>query len=113
MARIMLTGSRQWGNFDKFKAVVGCLRADAVKIVGDCPTGLDSMVREFLTPVEVFRADWNTHGKSAGPLRNQAMVDSGADLCIAFIRADQACRGTRDAMARARRAGVPVLEILD
>lgn len=29
-------------------------------------------------------ADWNTHGKRAGYLRNIAMADLGPECCIAF-----------------------------
>ncbi|MEM9892795.1 MAG: DUF2493 domain-containing protein [Actinomycetota bacterium] len=51
-----------------------------------------------------FRADWAQHGRAAGPIRNQAMADYGADLVVAFPGG----RGTRDMTRRARRAGVPV-----
>lgn len=48
--------------------------------------------------------------KSAGPLRNQHMVDLGAYKCIAAPIGD-GWSGTRDCMARAARAGIPVREI--
>ena len=31
--------------------------------------------------VETHRADWDQHGKKAGPLRNQQIVAAGADIC--------------------------------
>jgi hypothetical protein len=51
-----------------------------------------------------FEADWETHGKAAGPMRNQAMADAGADGCVAFPGG----RGTSDMVARAKAAGIPV-----
>lgn len=57
-------------------------------------------------PVEVFDADWEQHGKRAGPIRNQAMADSGADGCIAFPGG----RGTADMIQRATEAGIKVWE---
>lgn len=43
-------------------------------------------------------------GRAGGPVRNQEMVDAGADLCLAFIARDS--RGARDCFARARTAGI-------
>ena len=54
--------------------------------------------------VEVYPADWAKHGKAAGPIRNQQMLDTGIDLVIALPGG----RGTEDMIRRARNAGVPV-----
>ena len=52
-----------------------------------------------------FAADWGTHGKAAGPIRNQRMLDEGRpDLVVAFPGG----RGTADMVRRARAAGVKV-----
>lgn len=56
---------------------------------------------------ETHRADWATYGDSAGPRRNQEMVDSGLDLLIAFPGG----MGTADMVRRAKAAGVPVEEV--
>ena len=56
---------------------------------------------------ETWRADWKRHGKGPGPIRNQQMLDAGADLVLAFPGG----RGTADMVRRAREAGVPVLEV--
>lgn len=54
-----------------------------------------------------FPADWRAHGKSAGPIRNQQMLDIGKpDLVVAFPGG----AGTRDMIARAKLRGVPVRE---
>jgi hypothetical protein len=54
-----------------------------------------------------FRADWDKHGKRAGFLRNQEMLDTGKpDLVIAFPGGN----GTADMVARAKKAGVEVIE---
>ena len=57
---------------------------------------------------EAFPADWKTHGKAAGPIRNQQMIDEGKpDLVIAFPGG----RGTADMVRRARKAGIEVMEV--
>jgi hypothetical protein len=54
--------------------------------------------------VQVFEADWERHGKAAGPVRNQAMADAGADGCIAFPGG----HGTADMVRRAEAANIRV-----
>lgn len=54
------------------------------------------------------KAEWNKYGKQAGILRNQAMIDlHSPTLIVAFPGGT----GTADMIARARKAGIPVLEI--
>jgi hypothetical protein len=56
-----------------------------------------------------FPADWKKHGKRAGPIRNQQMLDEGRpDYVVAF----PGDRGTADMVARARRSGVEVVEAI-
>jgi hypothetical protein len=55
---------------------------------------------------DVYPADWTTHGKKAGILRNAEMLASGVDLVIAFW--DGKSRGTKNMIDRAKKAGVPV-----
>jgi len=52
-------------------------------------------------------ADWKTHGKSAGPIRNSKMLEHSPDLVVAFPGGT----GTADMVAKARATGVPVEEI--
>jgi len=53
-----------------------------------------------------FRADWHAHGRAAGPIRNQRMIDEGKpDLVVAFPGG----RGTADMVRRAVSAGIPVV----
>lgn len=58
--------------------------------------------------VRKFPADWDRHGKSAGPIRNQQMLDEGKpDFVIAFPGGI----GTSDMVARSKKIGVPVQEV--
>jgi hypothetical protein len=71
--------------------------------------GADTLAREWAyehgVPVITFRADWKTHGRAAGPIRNQKMLDEGQpQLVVAFPGG----RGTADMVGRAQRAGIRV-----
>lgn len=55
---------------------------------------------------EVYYADWQAHGRSAGPIRNGRMLSEGRpDIVVAFPGGP----GTADMVKRAVRAGVRVL----
>lgn len=55
-----------------------------------------------------FPADWDAHGKAAGAIRNQKMLDEGRpDFVLAFPGG----RGTADMVRRARAAGVQTHEM--
>ena len=61
--------------------------------------------KELGIKVVTVPANWKTHGKAAGPIRNQRMLDDfKPDLVLAFPGG----RGTADMVARAEKAGVPV-----
>lgn len=80
---------------------------------GDCPTGADRWADEWAlvnwAPCKRYPAAWDVHGRSAGPIRNQQMLnDSKPDLVLAFPGGP----GTADMVQRARMAGVEVREIL-
>lgn len=54
----------------------------------------------------VCRADWEKNGRAAGPIRNARMMEWEPDLVVAFPGG----KGTADMVARAKRAGVRVVE---
>jgi hypothetical protein len=51
----------------------------------------------------LFKADWDKHGKAAGPIRNQQMAQE-ADGLIAFW--DGKSRGTKDMIQKALNYGL-------
>lgn len=57
--------------------------------------------------MENYPAKWKQYGRSAGPRRNQQMLEEGKpDIVFAFAGG----RGTADMMRRAKAAGVSVAE---
>lgn len=59
--------------------------------------------------VEEYPANWDRYGKAAGGIRNQHMVSLGADELVAAPLGKSP--GTRDCMARARKAGILARDI--
>lgn len=91
--RILITGSRKWFDWNTFNDALNKATKDQSDIVivhGDCPTGADSMAKDWALYQSVIQephpAEWDRYGKRAGYVRNAEMVELGADLCLAFIK---------------------------
>lgn len=71
----------------------------------------DALAVEWGWQVERFPADWDQHGRAAGPLRNQQMVEEGRpDFVAAFPAVDDGMRGgTGNLVDYATRAGLPCI----
>lgn len=74
--------------------------------------GADTLAGDWALARDVlcnaYPADWEKDGRSAGPVRNQRMLDQGKpDMVIAFPGG----RGTADMIRRAEAAKVPVVRI--
>lgn len=97
--RLLVTGSRTW---DDATTIYNALDAIALRhydraiivVHGACPTGADAHARTWVRaahdvsqPVieEPHRPETFGPWPRCGPLRNQHMVNLGADACIAFI----------------------------
>lgn len=61
-----------------------------------------------MIPHRCFPADWKKHRSSAGPIRNQQMIDEGKpDMVVAFPGG----KGTGDMIRRARAARLIIIQI--
>lgn len=124
---ILITGSRDWDNFESIKRRILESIAEWLKdnpenrskplhswltiVHGGCPTGADKLADIFARQtlnckVIIYHADWKKYGKRAGPLRNLFMVErSEADACLAFIKDNS--KGATGCYAAAKRFGIP------
>jgi hypothetical protein len=73
----------------------------------DSLSGLWATARQ-VSDVRVYEADWNTHKKAAGPIRNRLMLkNESPHVIIAF----EGGNGTADMIRQGKKAGVPVYEV--
>ncbi len=79
------------------------------EIVSGCAKGADTLGErfavEFRIPIKRFPADWDTHKKAAGPIRNTQMAKY-ADVLVAFW--DKKSRGTKHMIDTATKEGLQV-----
>jgi hypothetical protein len=110
--RVLICGSREWTDADLIRRELSALQGVEVVVEGEAP-GADTLARQAAEqlgiPVLPFSADWDRHGRAAGPLRNQRMLDEGKpDLVLAFTDGLNTSRGTANMVSRGRFAGLPV-----
>lgn len=93
------------------KEVLTPLLEEEDTLISGMARGADTLAAKFaasICHVSKFPADWDTHGRAAGLIRNQQMLDEGQpDIVIAFPGG----RGTEHMKKIARKAGVKVVEI--
>jgi hypothetical protein len=112
--RLLVCGGRDYEDFSKVSAALDRAHAKrhiTLLIHGACPTGADRCAEDWAKINEVpymgVPAEWKKHGKRAGPLRNQKMLDHCApDGVVAF----PGRHGTSDMVRRASAAGIKVWE---
>lgn len=78
-------------------------------VCGMCPKGADKWAVQWANawkiPVKPYYADWDAHGKSAGPKRNREMAVYG-DALIVFW--DGKSRGSKNMIEEMERLGKQV-----
>lgn len=116
---VLVTGGRGYPDHEAVFSRLATCRQEAARsglklivIHGDCPTGADHWAALWcrLERIEErrYRAQWSLYGRSAGPRRNQEMLDKGQpDLVLAFPGG----RGTADLVRRAGTTGVLVAHL--
>lgn len=123
--RVLVCGGRSYADREHVFTVLDRIHAEtpfAALITGDAVTKdpSDPKNRKLWTGADWFaivwaakrgvwferyEADWKTHGRAAGPIRNQQMLDrESPELVIAFPGG----RGTEDMVTRAREARIDV-----
>lgn len=110
---VCVCGSRSITNKKAVKDKIGAITfwLDIIIIVsGGCPKGPDRFAEEWASEnrytLKIFHADWQRHGRRAGPIRNKEMAEAVVaedGYLIAFW--DGISTGTTDMIAAFRAAG--------
>lgn len=114
MTRIIVCGGRNYRNASRVAAVMARakLKLGLSAIIQGGADGADRLAAEWGwdngVSVATFNADWKTHKKAAGPIRNARMIkEGGAEIVIAFPGG----AGTADMVKQAESAGLRVIKI--
>lgn len=116
---ILITGSRHAQpdikNYSEIMLLVARHMGESkptMLVHGDAP-GIDSLGAALAEDWDDWRAcahpaDWKTHGKAAGPKRNQEMLDEHPEIELVLAFPDPKSKGTWDMVKRAVNKHIPV-----
>ena len=110
--RVLVCGDRWWTSLKAIADVLAEYPPGTVVIHGaaagaDYFAGVAAAKLGF--KVEPYPADWDKYGRAAGPVRNSLMLSHGKPTEVhAFHEHIEQSTGTKDMVAKARRAGLLV-----
>ncbi len=119
--KLIIAGSRKITNLTPYwfrdtlnKFGVNHTHSDVItEVVSGCADGIDSLgekfARKYVIPVKHFPADWNTHGKAAGPIRNKQMAQYADALLLVW---DGESKGSASMKRYAKEYGITVYEVV-
>jgi hypothetical protein len=110
--KVLCCGDRDWTSWRVIEETLQGLGPNTIIVHGDA-RGADKMsgyvAKRLGFQVKAYPADWDKHGKAAGPIRNRLMFDSEQpELVIAFHNDLNSSKGTKDMVKYARSMGCPV-----
>lgn len=112
--RVLVCGGRNFTDEKKMYEVLntGKVGGSIGTVIHGGASGADKLAHDwaftYAHKVEIYHADWIREGKSAGPRRNQRMLDIGQPDCVVAFPGG---RGTADMVRRAKAAGIKTIEV--
>ena len=100
---IAIVGCRHYEDYNFFCQKVDFFlsKQKDISIISGGATGADAMAERYAKergiPFQVYEADWDSFGKSAGPKRNMVMAKA-CDGCLAFMA--KGSKGTKHMVAQ-------------
>jgi hypothetical protein len=107
--KTIIAGSRTIDKYNLVCEAVTNSGFDITEIVSGGAKGVDEVGERYgknhAIPVRIFPADWSTHGRSAGPIRNKKMAEY-ADALVAIW--DGSSKGTKHMLNEANDRGLAI-----
>lgn len=90
--KILICGGRDFDDYKRVKAAVIMLAGSRLEVEPDTiisggASGADACAKRLAEGgyyYQEFPANWDKHGKAAGPIRNKEMIDQNPDVVLAF-----------------------------
>lgn len=111
--KVLVCGGRNYADPTRVNDALSYIHAHRTisLLIHGAAHGTDTLAARWAknegVPTRAFSAEWSQHGRAAGPIRNQRMIDEcRPDFVVAFFGG----MGTADMVRRARAASIPVQE---
>ena len=108
--KIVIAGGRDFDNYNLLREKCDeIIDSNLTEIISGCAKGADTLGERYAKErgfnTKLFPADWKTHGRKAGPIRNKQMADYG-EMLIAFW--DGKSSGTKNMIENSKKLGLIV-----
>jgi predicted Rossmann-fold nucleotide-binding protein len=109
--KLIIAGGRDYAMTFQDHAALSAINANlgVTEVVSGAASGADKGGEQWATavgiPVKQFPADWNAHGRAAGPIRNGQMAEY-ADALAVFPGG----RGTENMIKQAKAKGLLIFD---
>ena len=107
--KVIIAGTRTVAEMRYLHRVLVTTELPITTILTGGARGVDTLALRYAKqhgiPCEVYPADWETHGRAAGPIRNRTMAQHGEALIALW---DGCSAGTRNMIETMRGYGKPV-----
>ena len=121
--RVLVCGGRDYDNREELYAVLDWIDCSwegpgtfgpITVIISGHARGADSLAEQWAkdreVSLDIYPAEWDVYGKSAGFMRNQQMIDEGLpDLVVAFSGG----KGTINMIKLSNQANIPLYNVRD
>ena len=104
---VVIAGDRDFDDYETMRAELQEYQNEDVVVMSGDARGADRLGQEWAFDnkklVKLFPADWRTHGRAAGPIRNQEMAKVAHRVIVFW---DGKSRGTKNMIDNARQVGI-------
>lgn len=109
--KVIIAGSRDI-EYSTMQLTCAIIESDFIitEVVSGCAKGIDRIGEEWaegIISIKRFPADWNKHGKAAGPIRNKQMAEY-ADCAIVIHNGSN---GSLNMIQTMKKLNKPVYEV--
>ena len=114
--RLIIAGSRHFPQELADRLVFAAMNrigTNPAVVISGTATGIDQAGERWAEgrgiAVERYPADWNAHGRAAGPIRNRQMAEAANAALVIW---DGSSRGSKNMLATAKELGLAVYEVV-
>lgn len=107
--KVIIAGGRDYHNYDTLLEAIAESQLQISTVISGGAKGVDALGEQYAESMnmqlDVYHADWERHGRAAGPIRNRKMAEN-AEALIAIW--DGKSKGTKNMIETAEKLGLIV-----
>jgi hypothetical protein len=109
--KTIIAGSRSITDYSEVWGAVNDVEFQITEVVCGMAKGVDLLGKRWAeknrVPVKEFPADWDAHGKAAGPIRNRQMAEYAEALILVW---DGQSKGSANMLQEAKKRGLKIYQ---